>query len=195
MVLLVGLLTNIYQKHQDVKTLQDRREELLELHLPKEDLRKKKITLQPQERLFWNGHQSRLCHRIWQEHEDGAKLVISFTGPCNMFHREQRHGNYVLGLYGMHLAAMAYQAGFEFQASNLTIDNLFWWLQTNQTTSTSLPQSVCNPPLPIPDQSCRGMGKASLHYTLELIWHDLQNMAVKIFGTRDETIEGLYHDL
>lgn len=196
-VLLVALLTITFRKHQDVTTLQDRREELLELHLPRQELRKKKITVQPQESLFWKGSQSRLCHRIRQEQEEGTELVISFTGPCDMIHREQRHGNYVLGLYGMQLAAMAYRANFEFQCarSNQTTDNLFWWLQTNQTTRTSLSQTVYDPPLPIPDQACRGMGKAPLHYTSERIRQDLRNMAVKIFGTRDETIEGLYHDL
>ena len=164
----------------------------------------KNIVLKQGESLFWKGAQSKLCHRIRKEQRDlkkklenrkqtnattttTTKLRIVFAPPCQKMDSFQRHGNLVLGLYGMQLAAMSYRIDFVFQCQEeskqkLPTTNLFGWLQTKYTRSSFMLPSATHykPSLPTPDTACRGMGKASLYYTSDLIRNDLQTMAFEI---------------
>jgi hypothetical protein len=162
---------------------------------------RKMVVLHPEESFMWLGNQARLCKRIRKEWEDDKDLVLSVRAPCDLIHSRHQHGNYVLGIYAMHVAAMAYEVEFQFQCSSRkTTQNIFWWLQTTTTTTNgtnSLATKLYDPPLPPKDLACRGMGKAPIHYMSERIRHDLRRMAVRIFGIRDEEMaqryKGEYH--
>jgi hypothetical protein len=147
------------------------------------------VQLGTKEAFFWKGKQKNLCQKIDEEQEEGKHLLLSLTAPCDILHTQQRHGNFVLGLYAMHLAAMAHQAHFVFRCSETKPQtaNIFWWLQTKNVTLTrTSSNTLYDPPLPIPEQVCKGMGKAPLQYTSELVRNDLRRMAIQIFGARDK---------
>lgn len=125
------------------------------------------VLVRASESFFWRGRQAKFCQRIKsemkaqqqrrrQQHEIGSvvdgdddvvpkRLKFRLEAPCTNIHKEQRHGNYILGLYGMHLAVLAYEVDFEFSCGHHgkvpSSQNLFTWLQTtvqqNLTTTLS----------------------------------------------------------
>ena len=161
-----------------------------------------KIRLTAKESFLWKGAQSELCQLIrlkLQEertrHSNGVNLkpLLFLTVPCMEIQRGGRFGNLMIGMYGMHLAAIAHNGTFYFQCRESSNqqqqqqylpDNLYWWLQTTkhslEATASSKPDPWYHPPYPPIEDSCKGMGKAPLQYTTEQVRYDLRHMALQL---------------
>jgi hypothetical protein len=163
----------------------------------------KKLIIAKNEAFLRNGAQGRLCKHIERTKKEVRK-VHSSNGTqqnielyaeysCQKIHEMNRHGNFILGYYGMKLAALAFEYEFEFACSdkptNVSSDYLLWWLQTDRQKRTKyndyydkyqINRTLFNPPVPPRKLACSGMGKASLQYTGEYARRDLRNMAIAL---------------
>ena len=167
------------------------------------------LEIRGNESFLWQGAQSRLCHRIKKKQrklDSQENLHLSLVINCGEIDKRHQHGNYMIGLYAMKLAAMAFQANFSFRCTERERDDyILWWLQSQNAYQTTnvLPTSnsvsmtplrtqysedfyyrvnttLYSPSSPTPDVACRGMGKINLHYTSEYIRKDMRAMAVKL---------------
>jgi hypothetical protein len=111
------------------------------------------VVIRPEEAFMWKGAQSRLCKRIKREqkkHEEhttkrNATIHLFLQLSCEKIHEQNQHGNFLLGFYGMKLAALYFDVDFTLQCSEGMTDELssldrkrdylFWWLQTRRKES------------------------------------------------------------
>lgn len=118
----------------------------------------KVIVIQPKESFFWKGAQTRLCQRLKKERKKDQnllnsikssqhrnesnpvnKLRMELNAPCTLIHEKHMHGNFILGFYGMRLAALAFDTDFDFRCSEKNSKHvsgrkyLLWWLQTDRS--------------------------------------------------------------
>jgi hypothetical protein len=90
------------------------------------------VIIAPNEAFLWKGAQSRLCTHIKKElsvmknsakgdnrthTSQHTKINLFARVPCLMIHNRNQHGNFMLGFYGMRIAAMAFNASFTFQCA------------------------------------------------------------------------------
>ncbi len=176
------------------------------------------IQIKGDEAFLWQGAQSRLCKHIKREQKELKKenkkfrLQLNLLTRCEAIHERHQHGNFMLGLYAMKIAGMAYEADFSFRCIESEIrDNLFWWLQswgpaaTTATTTESGSRSVStramkqdvqgsqylinntlyNPSRPTSDVACRGMGNVALQYASEYVRRDMRAMALELLPSME----------
>ena len=161
-----------------------------------------KFTLKPNEIFMWKGRQKKLCkhmQNVKNKEQHQQPLVAYAKVSCQQLHNQKRHGNLIYGLYAMHLAAMSngIDLVFECKETKKVSNNVFWWLQSRQDdimeTRALLRQSTTElydeETLSSKD-ACRGMGKITFGYAYNLARAQLRNMAVGIFGARQEFGEG-----
>jgi hypothetical protein len=163
------------------------------------------VIIGPKEAFLWKGAQSRLCEsfkrgkkKIEKQKLQNVKIHAYLQLSCESVHRRNQHGNYLIGFYGMRLAALHFGAGFTFRCNEdfegkTTVSKkkrwLLWWLQTNGATigdakstarSYHLRENLYDPPIPSKKDACQGMGKIQLHYSSEYARRDLRVMAAKL---------------
>jgi hypothetical protein len=113
------------------------------------------VSIRPNESFFWKGAQAKLCKRLEKElkkvhdkamqasqHRNESipndKLRLNLQAPCTRLHEKHMHGNFVVGFYGMRLAAIAFDADFNFRCSGRNPEHvsgrryLLWWFQTRR---------------------------------------------------------------
>uniref|UniRef100_A0A7S4ER34 Uncharacterized protein n=1 Tax=Pseudo-nitzschia australis TaxID=44445 RepID=A0A7S4ER34_9STRA len=148
------------------------------------------VIIQSNESFLWQGAQSRLCTRIKKKRKKQKSqktLHLFLETNCGAIDKRNQHGNYMIGLYAMKLAAMAFQADFTFRCEESERqDFMFWWLQSKNNATTSEAEnnhssnSLYIPPQPTPNIACKGMGSVALHYTSEYVRNDLRAMATEL---------------
>jgi len=149
------------------------------------------VVIRGDEAFLWKGAQSRLCKHIKEarkEQKSQKTLRLYLQVPCGIIDQQNTHGNIVIGLYGMKLAAIAFGAEFTFRCEERERkESLLWWLQSktdpSETDTNRLfvnNNALYDPPLPTTDLACRGFGRAPLHYTSEYVRHDFRAMATEL---------------
>lgn len=153
------------------------------------------VTIHKNETFLWHGAQSRLCESIKKkrkEQKSPKNLRLYLSVQCGAIDSLNRHGNMMIGLYGMKLAAMAFGAEFTFRCNESELnESVLWWLQSKANTllsegknnRSSVNSTLYVPPLPTPDIACRGYGRVALHYTSEYVRNDFRAMATKLLSS------------
>ncbi|KAG7367419.1 hypothetical protein IV203_030090 [Nitzschia inconspicua] len=175
------------------------------------------VHIRSKEAFLWKGAQSRLCKRIKREKQKlenrnstNTTLNLYLELPCKQIHDRNQHGNFLMGFYGMKLAAMHFQVDFTFHCHEDVVANrssdrnkkyLFWWLQSlpnkrgflnESATDYGINNTLYRPPIPSKEGACKGVGKVALHYTSELARRDLRAMATMLkpsFKRNHETMK------
>lgn len=155
-----------------------------------------KVVVLPGEAFMWKGSQQKLCKRITKEQKkytNTTKRTLLLLGaPCKELHRQHRHGNLVLGLYAMHVAALAHgNVDFVFGCKERRqADTVFWWMQNRQLSDLvhtrkllQASPSLYQPAIPPIKSACKGMGRVPLYYASELAKFQFRRMAIAMFGT------------
>jgi hypothetical protein len=137
------------------------------------------VFIRPKEAFLWKGAQSRLCKRIKREeqrlkkrNETNVKLHLYLQVPCKQVHERNQHGNFLLGFYGMKLAALHFQSDFTFQCYENAVEKgtsdeggrfLLWWLQNNPAVGGisnrpvidwNINKTLYSPPYPSENDTC-----------------------------------------
>ena len=94
------------------------------------------VKIEGNESFLWQGAQSRLCTHIKKKRKkqkSQKNLHLFLVTRCGAIDERNQHGNFMLGLYAMKLAAMAFRADFTFRCTEIERkDYLLWWLQSKQ---------------------------------------------------------------
>ncbi len=168
------------------------------------------VEIRGNESFLWQGAQSRLCTHIKKERKKAKahkKLHLSFVTSCETIHNLNQHGNFMIGLYAMRVAALAFEADFSFRCIERDRkDYMLWWLQSRNAipatestprlewTGTSRSEgvdyivndSLYTPSQPTTDVACRGMGRVALHYASEYVRKDLRAMADELLPSMED---------
>lgn len=147
------------------------------------------------ESFLWQGAQSRLCKRVKKvrkkQKSQPKHLHLYLKAECGEIDKRNQHGNFMLGLYAMKLAAEAFHADFTFRCEETERkDSLLWWLQSkndeaskrsNSANNTiSIKDTLYTPSKPTIDIVCKGMGRIGLHYASERVREDFRAVAVEL---------------
>jgi len=168
------------------------------------------VEIRGNESFLWQGAQSRLCTHIKKERKkikSQKKLHLSFITNCETIHNLNQHGNFMIGLYAMRVAAMAYEADFSFRCIERDRrDYMLWWLQSRDSipATESTPRvewtgisrsegvdylvnnSLYTPSQPTTEVACRGMGHVALHYASEYVRKEMRAMADELLPSMEE---------
>lgn len=136
------------------------------------------VDVEPDESFVWRGAQGRLCKHIQREQKtfqsrqanssDNVTLKLHLQISCKQIHKRNQHGNFLLGYYGMTVAAMHFRADFTLECTEDAVQTisvstkrqyLLWWLQSpppnDEVAMYRANEALYDPPLPSEKDACK----------------------------------------